>query len=151
MKKSILLTTFFLFTTFLKAQVTVFDSKKLLEKINGKTLNIVTSDTSLRKLYTDAFKNDWKYGSIAFMSEEGFFEYLELDKWYLKVAKVNKLNDRGEEMYSFEYLTLFEANKSTLNVIKKNKDLNFSTIKVSVLFPLERKKSMVQNVTILEL
>jgi len=78
MKKSAVLIILLLFTTILHAQVTIFDSKKLLEKINGKTLNIATNDTTLRKLYSDVFKNNWQYGSIAFMNEEVFLKTLNL-------------------------------------------------------------------------
>lgn len=146
MKTFILLMFFLVFVNELNSQISmVKDVPGFKEAIKGTGLTIVTSDTSMRRLYTQVFKNNWDYGAINFENTEDYKKNLTVDKFYLQSIKSVFVgyNEGGKNgIYytkSFEYLTFYIASTSYVDDEKNNTQDRRRSLEQCIILPLEKK------------
>jgi hypothetical protein len=132
MSKSLVISFLLCFTFVLKSQVTVHGAKRLLTEFEKSTLNIVG-------VYLRVIKNELPFNTIVFLKEDNFMNHLKLNEYYLVNLNANVNGDYGY-LRSWSSLIVFKATKRITNVINKNKDLNYTTIRACLEFPIEIKK-----------
>lgn len=139
MSKLLFISILLSFTFVLESQVTVHGAKKLLTEFEKSTLNIVGVDTALQKMYLRVIKKELPFNTIVFLQNDNFLNHLKLDDYYMVNLNANVSGDYGY-LRSWSSLVVFKATKRIMNVINKNKDLNYTTIRACLEFPIEIKK-----------
>lgn len=139
MLKSLIIILLLSLTNVLKSQVTVKGAKKLLKKFEHSTLNIVGADAISQKMYLKVIKNELPFEKIVFIDDNNFMSHLKLNEYYLVNLKVKVSSDYGYTG-AFSSLSVFKATQRIINIIDKNKDLSYTSLRSCIESPIEAKK-----------
>lgn len=140
MNKSKLVLIFFLASFYpVLGQITVENAESLNLKVRHQALHIVISDTSLKKHYLSALKQNQIFDTIIFIKERKFSEKIEPGKVYLCSMKfILHLTSSGG-IRLMNYLILFIPSEKTIQRLKTQNVIKITDLKEYAYFPLEPK------------
>ena len=120
-------------------QITVENAESLDLKVRHQALHVIISDTSLKKYYLSALKQNQIFDTIIFIKEKKISEKIEPGKVYLSSMKfILHLTSSGG-IRLINYLILFIPSEKSIQRLKTQNAIKITDLKEYAYFPLEPK------------